>query len=140
MFSTPKPKPSPASPKAPEHKRPSRIPRAPDAGFARAPFADGHAPACPLLFSEFLARSEPRSTGLSQNRRAPVSLRWPGLGCKRLPAHPFTAMATGFASLNVILLCTASTVTSLLALLLSVSLALFLAWSFDPATELVSSS
>ncbi len=67
----------PASPKAPEHKRPSRIPRATDAGFARAPFADGHAPACPLLFSEFLARSEPRSTGLNQNRRTPVSFASP---------------------------------------------------------------
>src|SRR6266568_3944499 len=59
MFSTPKPKPSPASPKAPEHKRPSLIPGAADAGFARVPFADGHALACPFLFSEVLVPLNP---------------------------------------------------------------------------------
>ena len=47
------------------------------------------------------ARSGRRSTALKQNRRTPVSLRWPGFGGKRLPGHPFTGIATGFASLNV---------------------------------------
>src|SRR6266436_7178507 len=48
MSSTPKPKPSPASPRAPEHKRPSQMASAAHAGFARVPFAGGRAPVGPF--------------------------------------------------------------------------------------------
>jgi|GEM_PF-5197768 len=54
--------------------------------------------------------------------------------------YPFTGMMTGFASLNVSLLLAVSSVTSLLAfaLALSVSLTSFLVSLFGPAIELVS--
>src|SRR5260370_17204 len=56
MCTTPKPKPSPASPKPPEHKRPSQIPSAAHARFARAQLTDEHPPRrVPLLY--FLATS-----------------------------------------------------------------------------------
>src|SRR5260370_22602831 len=56
MGTAPKPKPSPASPKPPEHKRPSQIPSAAHARFARAQLPDEHPPRrVPLLY--FLATS-----------------------------------------------------------------------------------
>src|SRR5260370_41675973 len=71
MCTTPKPKPSPASPKPPEHKRPSQIPTAPDARFARPQLTDEPPPRRgPLLY--FLATSPP---GAGPPASIPSSLR-----------------------------------------------------------------